>query len=620
MEIINDDKISDWKHKLKQLYKTRIGDPNRLGSIKQALEKGKTLYQTDAEYLEEKYQQLQLGESLLDEHQAASKTQEDIDRLFAIIKKLHQRELGDYSRLESIANYLTDGQTLLEEDGMYLQNQYEQLKQVLDSNEDIKSKKILETKSAKEPQTILIDDVEPSPTENFVSLGKTISNIIYESTPHFTIGIYGEWGTGKTTLMKAVENNLKTPDLFEKEQKVLTVWFNAWKHEREDNLATISLMKTVAYAMQNHEKFGPISKTILNGLTIFGKDLMEKISISILSEKKSEDNQDLDEKLDYLNKLYRDSIYFDGLEKIKHQINEIRRKEGKDCRVVIFIDDLDRCSPNKALEVLESIKLFLDFEGFVFVIGLSHKTVTQLISHAYKTTGVKGEDYIKKIIQIPIRIPTWSQEGIIDLIENKITKDLHKEYTDFLSQNSAMVARVVDYNPRQLKRFVNNVIIAFETFAKNKTPEIQFNDIFLAKILKSEWPRFYEEFVRDEYFREMVQWMITKPGELRKYFKYVKMPTDELPEEQKDKRILLLDRLSNKTNGKIGPKQIDILSEFDYDTWIFLDNVQNVLYRIQDWSLVNQVMDVVEEFSYDLPVGSNKSKKQNSVKAENISN
>jgi predicted KAP-like P-loop ATPase len=46
--------------------------------------------------------------------------------------------------------------------------------------------------------------------------------------------------------------------------------------------------------------------------------------------------------------------------------------------------------------------------------------VTQLITHEYKTTGVKGEDYIKKIIQIPIKIPTWSKESIIDLIENKI--------------------------------------------------------------------------------------------------------------------------------------------------------------------------------------------------------
>src|SRR3989337_475904 len=138
---------------------------------------------------------------------------------------------------------------------------------------------------------------------------------------------------------------------------------------------------------------------------------------------------------------------------------------GKDFRVVIFIDDLDRCSPDKALEILESIKLFLGMEGFIFVVGLSYKTVTELITKAYTATGVKGEDYIKKIIQIPIKIPTWSQESILDLIENKIKKNLHEEYTDFLSQNSDMIARVVDYNPRQLKRFVNNVIIAFETFA-----------------------------------------------------------------------------------------------------------------------------------------------------------
>src|SRR3990172_10877504 len=143
----------------------------------------------------------------------------------------------------------------------------------------------------------------------------------------------------------------------------------------------------------------------------------------------------------------------------------IRKLEGNNYRVIIFIDDLDRCSPKKALEVLESIKLFLGMEGFIFVVGLSHKTVIHLITQAYQETGVMGEDYIKKIIQIPIKIPTWSQESILDLIENKIKKNLHEEYTDFLSQNSDMIARVVDYNLRQLKRFVNNVIIAFETFA-----------------------------------------------------------------------------------------------------------------------------------------------------------
>ena len=301
-------------------------------------------------------------------------------------------------------------------------------------------------------------------------------------------------------------------------------------------------------------------------------------------------------------------MYYEGLDKIKQEMHAIRN-EDPECRVVIFIDDLDRCSPNKALEILESIKLFLDIEGFVFVIGLSHKTVTQLISHEYKATGIRGEDYIKKIIQIPIRIPSWSKESIIDLINNSIAPRLNSDYTKFLCQNSVMVARVVDYNPRQLKRFINNVIVAFETFASKKdSPEIQFNEIFLFKILKSEWPEFYTEFIHNKDFREIVRWMITKPRDLRKYFKYIKTFTEEHPTERKNRRISLLHPLSARTNGRIADTQIDILSDFDNDTWIFLDNVKDVLYGIEDWKVVDNVMDVVEEFSYELPIGSNKSK------------
>ena len=67
-------------------------------------------------------------------------------------------------------------------------------------------------------------------------------------------------------------------------------------------------------------------------------------------------------------------------------------------------------------------------------------------------------------------------------------------------------------------------------------------------------------------------------------------------------------KLSEKSDGQIDSNQIGILSDFDYDTWIFFENVQEVLYGISDWKVINNVMDVVEEFSYDLPIGSNKSK------------
>jgi len=617
MEIFNESKLSKWKTILKKLNKTKNADPKRLDTIENQIDKGKSPYDSDIEYLKEKYAQWKESDSEETPQETIKKLNYDTE--LKIIEYMHQKEIGDFSRLESIKNYLMVGQPLLQEDRIYLKEQSKQLETTVTTNDElhpeIKSKK---RTSPLKPQAILIDAVEKSPTHDFNSLSKTISNIIRNSIPHFTIGIYGEWGTGKTTLMKSIERNL-SENQENSAQSFLPIWFNAWKYEREDGLATISLLKTVGYVMANHEIYDSLSKTIFKGLTIVGKDMIQQIAMQAVSKTQQVADEEIEVKMDYLNKLYRDSVYYEGLDKIKKEMETIRGEKG-DYRVVIFIDDLDRCSPVKALEVLESIKLFLDIEGFVFVIGLSHKTVTELISKAYNSTGVKGEDYIKKIIQIPIKIPSWSKESIIDLINNSIITNLNSDYTKFLCENSGMIAKVVDYNPRQLKRFINNVIVAFETFAsKQGSPEIQFNEIFLVKILKSEWPDFYQELVYNKDFRDIVKWMMTKPRDLRKYFKNLRTLTDEFPAERKHKRILLLNKLTEYTEGRIDSDQIDILSDFDNETWLFFDNVKDVLNGIDDWKVIDSVMDVVEEFSYDLPIASKKSKEQQSIPQKQIS-
>jgi tRNA A37 threonylcarbamoyladenosine biosynthesis protein TsaE len=593
MEIFKKEKTSEWKPIIKNLRKAQICDPERLDSISNALKSGRSLFESDRTYLESKIQELQQSEpeNSFQSNPLKTISEESVKHL-DMIKKLHQKEIGNFSRLESINNYLNDGLSILAEDAAEIEEKYKQLENTVS------------LRKSTQPQTILIDDFEAKPTHDFDSLSNTIARIVKNSHPHFTVGIYGEWGTGKTTLMRAIETNLKEEGVSEKKQKILSVWFNAWKYEREEHLVTLSLMKTVAYAMADHEKFDGLSKTMFSGLTIFGKDIMQQLALRIISKKSNDLEEELTKKMDYMNKLYRDSIYFDGLDKIRRQMEVIRELEGQEYRIVIFIDDLDRCSPNKALEVLESIKLFLDIEGFAFVIGLSHKTVTQLITQAYQTTGVKGEDYIKKIIQIPIKIPSWSDDNIIDLIDNQISANLNEEYTKFLRQNSTMIAKVVEYNPRQLKRFINNVIIAFETFASNKnSQQIKFDEIFLVKILKKEWPDFYSEFIKSRDFREIIKWLVEQPKDLRKYFKYLKAPTAEEPVEQKNKRLDLLNKLSERTHGRITSFQIDILSDFTLDAWNFLSNVKEILFGIENWKVLDNVMDVVEEFHYDIDIG-----------------
>jgi predicted KAP-like P-loop ATPase len=137
-------------------------------------------------------------------------------------------------------------------------------------------------------------------------------------------------------------------------------------------------------------------------------------------------------KLELLSKVDRETIYFEGLYKIEEEMNKI----PKNNRIVVFIDNLDRCSPKTALEVFESTKVFLDLEGFVFIIGLSYDTLIKLISEQYKQIGIgiKGEEYIRKIIQIYINIPKWKSEDISKLIGN-LSEKLDPQYKHIFTES-----------------------------------------------------------------------------------------------------------------------------------------------------------------------------------------
>jgi len=85
------------------------------------------------------------------------------------------------------------------------------------------------------------------------------------SEPNFSIGIYGEWGTGKTTLMKSIENRLKS------EKNNLTIWFNAWRYEREEQFALVSLMKTIAYRMDEQPKYEKAKEVLFKSIITASK-------------------------------------------------------------------------------------------------------------------------------------------------------------------------------------------------------------------------------------------------------------------------------------------------------------------------------------------------------------
>jgi len=150
---------------------------------------------------------------------------------------------------------------------------------------------------------------------------------------------------------------------------------------------------------------------------------------------------------------------------IQKALDDLRAND-KDYRIVVFVDDLDRCTPEKALEVLESIKRFFDIEGIVYVIGMDPYSIDNLIEKKYgPKTKINGLDYLKKIVQLPVQIPEWFHTDIEAFIETTILEKLeNSDLLGGLQRNRKIIVRAVEKNPREVKRFINTVILAQAIF------------------------------------------------------------------------------------------------------------------------------------------------------------
>lgn len=382
----------------------------------------------------------------------------------------------------------------------------------------------------KNPITILTDVPEiGEPTTQFEKLADIIKRIIEGSDPEFTIGIYGKWGTGKTTLMRTVQKKfLEKPEKFPEKRstKILsifekiknfskiptskknktenqtneyqlreihpTVWFNAWRFEREKAKATIPLMITI------------IERLLLELDNTADPNLLTKIGCKLISFLRS---------CEYHLQVTLPGITFDvtknsseesseeqskvtgipipttqkGLDIIQEMISTLKEKNEK-FRMIVFIDDLDRCSYETAIEVFESVKVLLDIKGIVHVIGLSHETVEKLIMEKFKIHGITGEEYIQKIVQLPITIPDWRSEDIEPLIQYNLKEKLGKEsdHYQLLENKENLITILAKSNPREAKRIINQFIVHYEFF-KLTQPEKGINvkfSIFVISLLR----------------------------------------------------------------------------------------------------------------------------------------
>jgi hypothetical protein len=287
------------------------------------------------------------------------------------------------------------------------------------------------------------DTAEADPL-GFDVVARDLADLLIRSagaTP-LTLGIEGDWGTGKSSLMRRIDACLAG-------RKVQTVWFNAWaagSGSGPEGLVKTVLNRVDRNVLRNTLRRRHVMTGLRLALTVVAAWLKIGALVDAIWQEVGLDPKTRSE----LGELVVD-IMEDWL---KH------RPSIPTGILAVFIDDLDRCPPSAVLEIFEAMRLYLGAPGFVFVLGYDRNIVSASILKSQRyDASVTVRAYLEKIVQISYRIERPGDEQA----ERLIQRYLHLSGTADLFQvaDRQEILRRNARNPRRVKRFVNNVVLEY---------------------------------------------------------------------------------------------------------------------------------------------------------------
>ncbi|UTM45920.1 KAP family P-loop NTPase fold protein [Glutamicibacter mysorens] len=337
---------------------------------------------------------------------------------------------------------------------------------------------------------VVVDLPVRTPKLGFEKYVEALAAAVLGGTPaRYTIGLYGPWGTGKSSILQALELKLLTSDT-----PPLVVKFDAWRHERVDNVMLPFLWKIQEavkeaasaeptstlkrFSKENSKKAASAISKLMRGMEFaaVGGLFSVKMSETLGLPQQVEDNNG-----------NRTDTYMEGLNQLQILGESI---EG---RIVVLIDDLDRCSPDRVVELIEAVRLLMDVEGFVFVLAIDYEVLLDAIRHKYQHAD--SEKFIEKIVQVPFWIPSLQIEDE-NLLSSLIPQwgELRDEW--FAGVEAKKLQRIFKLalrgNPRQIKRLMNSYLVARYVIGDQS----EQNNLMLAASIAMQlrWPKSFRTF------------------------------------------------------------------------------------------------------------------------------
>ena len=352
------------------------------------------------------------------------------------------------------------------------------------------------------------------------------------STP-LTIGIYGPWGTGKSSFMIQLKNEINKLTVLDhnNRNKFYHVEFDAWKHQTNDKVWAALLqaipiqlekdlnifqliIRRLAHTWNKLDKIPKrtyqamgwvavgvvaihLAHYIYSGDLLQAPKLLASPMLGFLFTWKSivpSFNRMFSPLGFDLSKLVNNKSLVSRVDSVQSFTSDLRHiiktNIGEEGRLIIYIDDLDRCSPSNVTEVIEALNVFLDSKQCVFVLGMDHKKVAKSIGIKYKEICDNkhedyGDDFLRKIVQLPINLPYLGDKDVryysdqllpseeisnANKLDSTIMKDVDLQESEFVDismpeelkrdlKESLMYLK--HRSPRNIKRFLNKAWFYF---------------------------------------------------------------------------------------------------------------------------------------------------------------
>jgi len=334
---------------------------------------------------------------------------------------------------------------------------------------------------------------KPSEEEDTLNRGDVARDILKRLDKNdcpTSFGIYGGWGTGKTSLLNLLKYISEHENITAK--KIRFEIIDAWQYEATNSLFVPIITRLRSLAKKHLIAPGEAKtyfKRVGTVLLLASSDVaLRKLGITLDDVKKYREE---------IHKEIRDNesildweTLVDDVEQTKHAFTRLVQlvlDEQKTDHLVLCIDNLDRCWPENVISLLESIQNFLSVPQCTWIIAVDSNVIASYVDHKYGNTDINGYSYLDKIV--PEQYHLSLGENMDNFVSKTFTPELQRMV--FFDWNSyAHIPQVLA--PRRLIKSVKK----FEAYIQH--PIIRSRDnfdlVFKLILLYHSWPNFYEHF------------------------------------------------------------------------------------------------------------------------------